>query len=565
MSMIMADPQRKGSILKNYKGVYPSKNSGYIAKYNYSGSFYEIGTFKRPEEAAKAYDKINMAYKKDKAKTNYSKTEYLDFEINNAKRAFEEKIKINHTSKRCKSLKPWAMAAYHILSSEMTKISHVNLFNVKKRDHQHQELLNEIPTVRIRDSSAFAEAVGRVSWMGMSQSSKVNEDILIRPVSGDQIFHVLKETISDGKDLETCFEIIKNKIENIKKYHMTYNSNNNSNNNNSNTNMSSSSPITNINNNNTTDNNKVISTTPMKINAKASAMTTRPLETPCCLTKNMRMKNEVDKNIGIYISVAGILKNLITSEEQYKLATRDEKEMLKSSSVQQKPYNNMATSNLTTKQIQVQPLQHQIRQALPIPVVQQSNSNSNSTKRNMKSTSSSMALSAIMATNSTTIKIGESISERRKNFTKSTTLIPLNNNNVSNNKRRKLSNDICTNSNVMMNVNCTGNDNYASSSKNIIIEDEEENMNYERKNGETTTEDMMMMKSKAHRTDALLWLRTLGRSLWPKKRGGGMLWKAFQPNLKSYQYRKTLLKIKQPQLQSKYYNVVVVGVKEDES
>ena len=103
-------------MLDTFTGVYPLMDGTFVARCRYKGCYVLIGSFQTAEDAARAYDRVVLSNRGRKARTNYPYSEYLNFELQNAKRAFEAKYKQCERTRRG-SAWPWARAAQTLLAN----------------------------------------------------------------------------------------------------------------------------------------------------------------------------------------------------------------------------------------------------------------------------------------------------------------------------------------------------------------------------------------------------------------------------------------------------------------
>lgn len=165
---------RRGlSILDSFTGVYPLLDGSFVARCRFKGCYVLIGSFRTAEDAARAYDRVVLSVRGRKARTNYPYSEYLNFELQNAKRAFEAKYKQCERTRRG-STWPWARAAQTLLANDE-----------EGSDDGVPELV---------------QTVGP----------------LTEAVSGKCVFELLQNVMLQKKDLNGTFDLIQSRIRQLK-------------------------------------------------------------------------------------------------------------------------------------------------------------------------------------------------------------------------------------------------------------------------------------------------------------------------------------------------------------
>eukprot|EP00210_Caulerpa_lentillifera_P001817 g1747.t1 len=168
-----------GSVLGSFVGVYPVHNGAFIARCRYQGIYVQIGSFNSAEHAARAYDRVVLGLQRNHAKTNYPPSDYLSFELMNAKRALEAKYKQCQQTRRG-SAWPWARAAQTLLPSE----EDTSLLS----NSCHDYVLNNVPEL-VQNFAPLTETL-----------------------SGSSIFQLLQNVMLKERNLDGTFDLIQNKI-----------------------------------------------------------------------------------------------------------------------------------------------------------------------------------------------------------------------------------------------------------------------------------------------------------------------------------------------------------------
>lgn len=169
-----------GSTLGSFVGVYPLLDGSFIARCRYKGCYVPIGSFNSAELAARAYDRVVLGLRGRKAKTNYSPTEYLGFELENARRALDTKYKQCHQTRRG-SAWPWARAAQTLLINEEDGTTLLS-------NSCHDYVLNNVPEL-VQNVAPLTEAL-----------------------PGNSVFELLQTVMSKKRDLNGTFDLIQRKI-----------------------------------------------------------------------------------------------------------------------------------------------------------------------------------------------------------------------------------------------------------------------------------------------------------------------------------------------------------------
>eukprot|EP00210_Caulerpa_lentillifera_P006844 g6542.t1 len=169
-----------GAIMRSFIGVYPLLDGSFIARCRYRGSYIQIGTFSSAEHAARAYDRVVLSLPQRHSKTNYPASEYLTFELGNARRAFEVKYKQCQQTRRG-SAWPWARAAQTLLANDDEEDMLIS--------HQHHDyMLNKVPEL-VQDLTPLTETL-----------------------SGESVFNLLQNVMLQQRDLAGTFDLIQIKI-----------------------------------------------------------------------------------------------------------------------------------------------------------------------------------------------------------------------------------------------------------------------------------------------------------------------------------------------------------------